>query len=53
MAQIFLINDKFDLKVLSNLIKEKTGIKTAFTINFEELEFAIIIFTRYRTSRSY
>jgi len=53
MAQILLIDDKFDLKVLSKLIREKTGIETAFVINFEELGFAIIIFTRCRTSRSY
>ena len=46
MAQILLIDNKFVLKVFLNWLenREKTGIETAFVINFEELEFAIIIF---------
>ncbi len=42
MAQILLVDDdKFVLKVLSKLIKEKIGIETVLVMNFEELEKAL------------
>jgi len=42
MAQILLVDDdKFVLKVLSKLIKEKIGIEIVLVMNFEELEKAL------------
>ena len=39
MARIILVDDdKFVLKVLSKLIKEKIGIETVPVMNFKELE---------------
>ena len=42
MAQILLVDDdKFVLKVLSKLIREKIGIETVLVMNFKELEKAL------------
>jgi len=39
MARIILVDDdKFVLKVLSKLIREKIGIETVLVMNFKELE---------------
>jgi len=42
MARIILVDDdKFVLKVLSKLIREKIGIETVLVMNFKELEKAL------------